>query len=192
MKTLKYFLLLFIFSTLSNCDQKAKDKNAVETEKKLEIIEESISSKEEKTQPELYFLHDLLGQYPTQADLFNNPVMINRLRKINRLNFDNLIANWNVETPLTKENQIIHASGCKKNNCPSSGYELFIDLENDNINIYHFKENTLRVYTEKDWIDLPKGFNDEIEIKKSNAKIGSMNDDMTSTYTIYSKNKPKK
>ncbi|MEN8123637.1 MAG: hypothetical protein ABFR32_00800 [Bacteroidota bacterium] len=193
--TLLFFLGLVLFYS---CNTKEKNKIPSEIEPEIELIEDSTETiiiektHEIKPKPGLFFLTDLIGKYPTQEKIFENEILVNRLKKINRLNYDSMIANWNTETPITVEDQIIHSSGCKVNNCPSNGYELFIDLKNDNINIYHFNSNTLRVYTEKDWIELPKMYEEELDIKKSSAKIGSTSDDMESTYTIYSKNNPKK
>ena len=189
MKKLKYlsFLLFIVFY---NCDQIKKEKinepveNNNELDKEVDKGELKVVKVVAKTLPELFSLNDYIGKYPTQVKLFENEILASRLKKINRLDYDVLVANWNTETPITIEDDIVHSSGCKSHDCPSSGYELFIDLKNDNINIYHFRSNTLRVYTEKEWITLPKGFNDEIETKKSNAKIGSTDDDMESTYNI--------
>jgi len=189
MKKLKYlsFLLFIVFY---NCDQIKKEKinepveNNNELDKEVDKGELKVVKVVAKTLPELFSLNDYIGKYPTQIKLFENEILASRLKNINRFDYNALVANWNTETPITIEDQIIHASGCKEHDCPSSGYELFIDLKNDNINIYHFRGNTLRVYTEKEWITLPKGFSDEIETKKSNAKIGSTGDDMESTYNI--------
>jgi hypothetical protein len=199
MKKLKYilFILLIVFY---NCNQIKKEKIHEPVENNKEIIianemdKDNLKGSKEiaKTLPELFSINDFIGKYPTQVKLFENEILANRLKNINRLDYDSLIANWNTETPISIEDQIIHSSGCKAHNCPSNGYELFIDLKNDNINIYHFRSNTLRVYTEKEWITLPKMFQDEIDIKKSNAKIGSTSDDLQSTYTIYSKENPVK
>ncbi len=195
---LKYISIFSLF-VLFNCTQIKKEKTQeipIKKDKEIKIIKkidsirimdsiQNITKKSiKKSKPGLFFLTDLIGKYPTQEKIFDNKYLAGRLKKIQRFNFDNMKRDWNTETPITIEDRIIHASGCKSNNCPSSGYELFIDLKNDNINIYHFRSNTLRVHTEKDWITLPKGFSNEIEIKKSNAKIGSTSDDMESTYDI--------
>lgn len=191
MKILKLISFILVILFIS-CNNIKKEKETTPTEIKQEIEKEiKIQPKtnqqmqtNSKSKPDSLFFSEIIGKYPTQVNLFQNEILTSRLKNINRFDYDALIANWNTETPITIENQIIHASGCKAHNCSSNGYELFIDLKNDNINIYHFRGNTLRVYTEKDWIDLPESFNNEIETKKSNAKIGSNSDDMVSTYNI--------
>lgn len=177
------FLLLFTFFSCTEI-KKEKQTTPIETEINNKPKTNQQMGTSSKSKPDSLYFNALLGKYPTQVGLFENEILASRFKNINRLDYEALVANWNTETPITIEDQIIHASGCKAHNCPSSGYELFIDLKNDNINIYHFRSNTLRVYTEKDWITLPKGFSNEIEIKKSNAKIGSTSDDMESTYNI--------
>ena len=192
LKNLSFILIILILSCNNSKTEKqkapVKEKQEIVTKPEIELIKEPKTSSQmevnSKSIPDSLYFNVLLGKYPTQIELFKNEILASRLKNINRFDYDALIANWNTETPITIEDQIIHASGCKAHNCPSSGYELFIDLKNDNINIYHFRSNTLRVYTEKDWITLPKGFNNEIETKKSNAKIGSTSDDMESTYNI--------
>ena len=205
------FFMLLLFLMLNSCKkdnvndqppETQKEKETIEVKEtqpaKIETDEVEVSepviinkTKKKKVKPGLYFLEDLAGKYPTEEKIFHNKVLSQRLKKIRRLNYDLLVQNWNTETPITIENNIIHASGCKSHNCPESAFELFIDLKNDNINVYHFSNNTLRVYTEKGWIELPPGFAEEIEIKKENAKIGSTSDDIESKYDINVKSSKK-
>lgn len=189
MKSFKY-LLLFLLLFLYKCNSLNKEKSIPLNESgqnqdsifEEKSIEKEIPS-ETNTKPGLFFLTDLIGKYPSRERVFTNTILSARLKNIKGFNYENFIHFWNVETPISMVEEIIHSSGCKKSDCPSNGYELFIDLKNDNINIFYFRENTLKVYTEKDWIDLPKIFEDELDIKKANAKIGGV-DDSESTYDI--------
>lgn len=193
-RSLLLFLTLFIL--LAGCKKEKVNEKSVEIPQKKESIDvkesEPVIPEEIKvTKPTvkrakkgLHFLEDLEGKYPTQEKIFQNKELERRLKKIRRLNYDLMVQNWNTETPITIENNIAHASGCKSHNCPSSAFELFIDLKNNNINVYHFSNNSLRVYTEKGFIDLPPGFAAELELKKESAKIGSTSDDIESKYDI--------
>jgi hypothetical protein len=203
-KTIYVFFIVLV--TVFGCAEIKKESVPVTTDKEIEIIKdvdsikvidsilENISKKKVKktTKPGLYFLTDLIGKYPTQEKIFHNKYLKKRLRKIERFNFNNMVRDWNTETPISINNSIIHSSGCRAHNCPDSGYELFIDLKNDNINVYFFMGNTLRVYKEKGWITLPKAYEEELDIKMENAMIGSTSDDLTSKYSIYTKKNPKK
>lgn len=187
MKNLKTILFVLVI-LLYNCNTINNEKTKKSINKDKDSIID-LNTKDEKitvesnTKPGLYFLTNLIGKYPTQEKIFENKILSARLKNIKGFNYENLIHFWNVENPIVMVDDIIHSSGCKKNDCPSNGYELFIDLKNDNINIFYFRENTLKVYTEKDWIDLPKIFQDELDVKKTNAKIGSV-DESESSYSI--------
>ncbi len=186
-------VILLIFS----CKEGKQSPVRVKTDQKVETVKEEVKDKNDsieasekkipsapKKKQGLFFLEDLKGKYPSEEKIFNNKTLSKRLKNIRRLNYDLLVQNWNNETPISIENHIVHSSGCKAKNCVESAFELFIDLKNDNINVYHFANNTLRVYTEKGFIDLPPGFSAEMEVKKEHAKIGSTTDDIESTYDI--------
>lgn len=197
-KSILLFLFTFIFLTgckkeqvqpvetpqkIESTDQKQTDSVVI---KKTEVQKPVVTTevKKKKAKQGLFFLEDLEGKYPTEEKIFENKVLKSRLKKLKRLNYDLLVQNWNTETPITIENHIVHSSGCKSHSCPESAFELFVDLKHDNINVYHFSNNTLRVYTEKGFIELPPDFSEEMEIKKNNAKIGSTSDDIESKYDV--------
>jgi len=106
-----------------------------------------------------------------------------RLKAIKKFNYDALLQNYNTETPIVIVDNIAHMSGCKEHNCPSSAYEFFIDLDNDNVNIYHFRSNMLRIYQETERIELPAEFAADMKIQKDNAGIGDP-DRVESNYTL--------
>jgi hypothetical protein len=178
-------------STPIEVEQRTEETGQKEEITPVEIKDDVKIKQPGKAKKGLFFLEDLEGKYPTQEKIFQNKELQRRLKKIRRLNYDLLVQNWNTETPITIENQIIHSSGCKSHDCPSSAFELFIDLKNNNINVYHFSNNSLRVYVEKGWIKLPPAFAEELEIKKENAKIGSTSDDIESKYDINAKSSKK-
>ncbi len=124
-----------------------------------------------------------VGKYAGKEKLFEMEPLASRLKVLKGLDYGYFLALWNAETPISIENNVVHMSGCKQNACPESAYDFFMDLDNDNINIHHFRGNTLRIYTEKGWIDLPPGFAKEMEIKKSDAGIGNP-DDVESKYSL--------
>jgi hypothetical protein len=152
----------------------------------IEPVEDPIEQelpKKEITDTALGFLVTYENKYAKQEKLFENEILANRLKGLERFNYDKLLYFWNTETPIVIIDNIAHMSGCKVDDCPSNAYDFFIDLTNDNINIYHFRSNMLRLYQEKGMIDLPQAFAAEMEIKKSNAKIGEV-DDTESTYSL--------
>lgn len=126
----------------------------------------------EEVEDPFQFLKDLEGKYPKQEKLFDNKQVADRLKSLDGLDYEVFSAFWNTETPIEIEDGILHTSGCKQHDCPSANYELYWDLNNDVINVYHFRSNTLRIYQDKARIELPPRLSQELEVKKDNAQIG--------------------
>lgn len=191
----KIMLLLVLIVSVASCDKLKKNQSDQEGPENMpdqEMMDPSEEAKDateeganeiEIPDTELGFMVTYQGKYAGQEKLFENEVLAARLKKLDRFNYDAMLQRWNTETPIVIEEGILHMSGCKAHDCPSSAYDFFLDVENDNINIYNFRSNMLRLYQEKGMIDLPPGFADEMEIKKSNAKIGEI-DDTESTYSL--------
>ncbi len=190
----RIFFTLILALLLFSCDRIKNMKNGQEdpsTESPQEQVETGVEGdavpeaipEMEVPDTELGFMVTYEGKYAGQEKLFEQEVLAARLKNLERFNYEAMLQRWNTETPIVIEEGILHMSGCKAHDCPSSAYDFFLDLENDNINIYNFRENMLRVYDEKGWIELPPGFAREMEIKKSNAKIGEVVD-TESTYSL--------
>lgn len=184
-------LVLVLYScdrikTMKTEEKSQESENSIEMPKEVDSLEVEIGETEnamEIPDTELGFMVTYNGKYAGREKLFENAVLAARLKKLERFNYEAMLQRWNTETPIVIEDGILHMSGCKAHDCPSSAYDFFLDLENDNINIYNFRENMLKIYQETGWIDLPPGFAQEMEVKKSNAKIGEI-DDTESTYSL--------
>jgi hypothetical protein len=193
MKKIIMFLILMV--SVVSCDKFKKNQSGQESPESVseqEMIAESDEIKDltkesedeiEIPDTELGYMVTYKGKYAGQEKLFETEVLAARLKKLDRFNYEAMLQRWNTETPVVIEEGILHMSGCKQHDCPSSAYDFFLDIEKDNINIYNFRSNMLRLYQEKGMIDLPPGFANEMEIKKSNAKIGEI-DDTESTYSL--------
>lgn len=184
------FVALFICALILGCQKRKGNtdlgpKSTNETQDSLvnDPIEQSNEPLKVIPKVPLGFLVTYEGKYATQEKIFNNIELADRLKRLERFNYDALLQNYNTETPITIVDNIVHMSGCKQHDCPSNAYDFFIDLTNDNINVYYFRNNMLRVYQEKGWIDLPSTFNAEMEIKKENAGIGDP-DRIESNYSL--------
>ena len=181
-------LSLFLISILLSCN-KTKSKTELPAEPAIEQQEEiepiTVEEEPEIVIPDvpLGFLVTYQGKYATQEKLFENETLATRLKALNRFNYEALLQNYNTETPIVIVDNIAHMSGCKQHSCPSNAYDFFIDLDNDNINVYYFRNNMLRVYQENGFIELPAEFATEMETKKTNAGIGDP-DGIESRYTL--------
>lgn len=106
-------------------------------------------------------LKKFAGKYPYEVKLLDRPELKDRLKKLLGPDFAAMKANWNVESQIEIENGIFMASGCEQHNCGDNRYLMFVDLEKDNINVFHL-ENGTRTYAEHGKIALPKKFEDEL------------------------------
>lgn len=117
------------------------------------------------TQPAAGFIDVLKkakGRYPYQVKLLDISDLNARLKKLLGSNFAAMKKYWNVETPIEIENDILMTSGCEAHNCSSNHYLLFIDLKNDDINVYHVEDNVTKHFYERGEIKLPPKFADEL------------------------------
>jgi len=184
-KSVFYVLILLI---MVSCKQEKKSNEYIDSPIDSPLPVENELLLEEETAPEvpiapLAYLREFSGKYATQEKVLTNGVLSQRLQNLERFNYKALIQNYNTETKIVVIDNILHMSGCKQHNCPSNAYDLYIDLENDNINVYYFRSNMLRVYKEKGLIQLPSEFAKDMEINKDNAGIGNP-DSIESNYEL--------
>jgi hypothetical protein len=62
--------------------------------------------------------------------------------------YSTLRKDWNEETPLAKDGQVMYATGCRAGTCKDSKYILVFDLKQNGINVYHFSGADLRSFEE--------------------------------------------
>ena len=191
----KMMLLLAIIFLVGSCNkinkiQSDQEGSGIDSVQKMIDASETAEDSSVETVPELEipdtelgFMVTYAGKYAGQEKLFEKEALAARLKSLDRFNYEAMLQRWNTETPIVIEDGILHMSGCKQHDCPSAAYDFFLDIENDNINIYNFRSNMLRLYQEQGMIELPPGFAKEMEIKKSNAKIGEI-EDTESTYSL--------
>ena len=172
-----YFTLILLL--IISCKQEKKPGENIDTpidspsNMEIEIEMDEPVKSEEGSRASLSYLTEYKGKYARQENLFEKGILAKRLQQLERFNYDALLQNYQTETKIVIIDNIVHMSGCKQHDCPSNAYDFFIDLQNDNINIYYFRSNMLRVYNEKGAINLPAEFENEMEIKKNNAGIGN-------------------
>lgn len=97
-----------------------------------------------------------------------------RLKKLMGTDYDQMVKYWNTETPFEKQENILHAWGCKQHDCNTYSYDLYIDVKNNKINVYKFAESKLTVFKEENFdIEIKDNFLKDLNIKKENVKIKS-------------------
>ncbi len=110
-------------------------------------------------------LKKMEGKYPAEAKLFDNEELKSRLKKLLGKDYSPMRSKWNVETPIEIVSGVFKASACEAHNCGANNYYIFVDLEGDNINVFHVEDEEPTTYYEKGRIKLPAEFSDNIPTK---------------------------
>ncbi|SFD16389.1 hypothetical protein [Flavobacterium phragmitis] len=94
-----------------------------------------------------------------------------RLKKLMGADYDQMVKYWNTETPFEKQENILHAWGCKQHDCSTYSYDLYIDVKNNKINVYKFAESKLTIFKEDNFdIEIKDNLLKDLNIKKENVK----------------------
>ena len=94
--------------------------------------------------------------------MLDMPDLKARLQKLMGKDFAGMKQYWNVETPIEISGKVLKASGCEQHNCGGNMYVMFVDLDKDNINVYHTGDQH-NTYFEKGKIPLPPKFAADVE-----------------------------
>lgn len=161
----KYIFLIIAIASISSCKNKdVQSANATNATTQT-TTEEIIDTKEA-----ILDLDKLVGQMPKDIDLFNKFNIGTRIKALLGKEYEDFAKDWNTETPLSKDGNIMYTSGCRAENCIASNYFIVFDLIDNNINIYHYKHERGRTYEEGAVIGMPFKLADEFE--KMIAKQG--------------------
>jgi len=120
------------------------------------------------TDTSLMSLKKYNDQYPSDAQLLDQPKIKNRLELLLGKDYDNFRKYWQTETPIKIEDNVLSTTGCEQHNCGANQYVLQIDLMHNNINVYHFGQN-IQSYLEKGPINLPPGLAQEFKSISGNT-----------------------
>ena len=96
------------------------------------------------------------GKYPHEIKLFEDKNITDRLKKLLGKQYDEMVKNFNVESPVTSENGIYKLSGCKQHDCPGYSTDIYYDSKDDNLNVLIDQNGTLTDFSEKKKITVTK------------------------------------
>lgn len=150
------FLALF-FIGLFSCKQANTPQNETVAESNTPIVNDIGKSAFE----DLQYVEQYLNQMPKEAKLFEQKDLTARLKSLLKTDFDAFMADWQNESKLKKDGEIIYAIGCKSDDCFSSRYVLIFDLLDNNINIYHYNFKKTKTYEEKSIIGMSSILSDD-------------------------------
>ncbi|REC46786.1 hypothetical protein [Chryseobacterium pennipullorum] len=90
-----------------------------------------------------------VGKYPHDIKLFEDKNITARLKKLVGNQYDEMVKNFNVESPVSSENGIYKLSGCKQHDCPGYSTSIYFDAHNDNLNVSIDKNEQVTHFAEK-------------------------------------------
>lgn len=169
-KKTKYVFIIALSSfTLISC--KKETVKSVPTTDSTSIITHSLKSDSAVINPS-DTLNNLVDKSVIGTHLLTESSIAPRLKTLLGIDYDQMVKYWNTETPFTKQDDILHASGCKQHDCNTYSYDLFIDIKNNKINVYKFSKSKLTVFAEDNFrIVLKDSLLRELNTKKLNANI---------------------
>jgi len=89
-----------------------------------------------------------VGKLPKDVDLFTKYSLDARIEKIMGTDYVDFKAEWNEETPLKKDGEVMYTTGCRSGDCKSNKYLLVLDLLQNGINVYNFRGTKTKTYEE--------------------------------------------
>jgi len=117
-------------------------------------------------------LYNLVDKSVVGTQFLTKSSLAPRLKKLLGSDYDQMVKNWNTETPFEKQDNILHAWGCKQHDCGTYSYDLYIDVKNNKINVYKFSESKLTIFKEDNFeIEINGNFLKDLNIKKENTEL---------------------
>ena len=162
---------ILIFATLilfSACNQNSGDAQTDGTDSSY-IKKENIITTNANPTSSLNFIKNWNGKTAMEAGMFEDSVLVTRLKDLLGNEYQYFQENWNVQTPIAKEKDIYTASGCKQSDCPSYFSIVYFDVENNNINVLIKRGQLFKLFTEKGEIPLPEGMKKKQNISRVKA-----------------------
>lgn|SRR5690625_660521 len=147
-KFLLISLLLIIFTSCKyNKTKSGEENHSSESTETTEWNEEHIFNLFTENEG-LYAQADL--------DLLNDKDFKLRMKNLTDDNYDNIIENFNTETPIVSDNEVYKFTGCKQHDCPSFFTTVLYDAKTRNMNILVSENGKVKIYEENGKITLTK------------------------------------
>lgn len=136
---------LLLSLTLVSCKYN-KVKSGEESDATTTINSESSSSVDSKI---AQLITQNVDQYP-QSDLklLENTDFKDRLKALTGNDYENIMENFDTETPIVSDEDVYKFTGCKAHNCPSFLTTILYDAKTDNMNVLVSKNGKVKIYEE--------------------------------------------
>ncbi|MCU7541662.1 hypothetical protein [Riemerella anatipestifer] len=137
-KSILSLMLVGVVLAFTSCKDKCKE-HCKETCEKKEKAAASDSTKVENQEVATVVAENVLtqnvGKYPKDLGLLDKSDLSERIKTLTGDKYAEIVANFNVETPVVSENDVYKTTGCKKNSCSDYMTTILYDKKNDNLNV---------------------------------------------------------
>lgn len=89
------------------------------------------------------------GKYPTEIKIFEDKDFSDRVKKLVGAQYDEILKNFNVESPIVSDAGIYKFTGCRQHDCPAYQTTVLYDAQNDNLNVLVDQEGKITEFAEK-------------------------------------------
>lgn len=131
---------------LAACGKTAKDENS---KNNPSVLEQTDGENASSSNAKLTIITQHVDQYPSDAGVLSNEEVIKRLTAITGDDYDEIINNFDTETPIVTAKGVYKFTGCKAHDCPAYQITVLYDEKTDNLNVLVDKKGRIKVYDEK-------------------------------------------
>lgn len=143
---LKYVIFVYAISALLiSC------KDSDNSTSKESIVSENttaFSPKSENSSSDFSYVASFVGQGAKQSGLLDIPVFKKRLVDLLQSEYNDMVAEWNDDITIQKEEEFYYFSGCDIDDCKKDYYFIVLDNTDNNINIHNFQYSRVKSYEE--------------------------------------------
>jgi len=144
LKFISFLLMLFLISCSSK-KESSTSSQATAADSAALVLNEANGSPNAQSIKEL---ENFIGKKPTEVKLFEKFDLNKRIEKVLGNELAEFNSDWNDETPILKDGEILYFTGCKKGACAENKYFMMLDLVENNFNIINIRNGRPRSFEE--------------------------------------------
>ncbi|MFZ1579898.1 MAG: hypothetical protein WAT26_02110 [Saprospiraceae bacterium] len=132
------FLSFVAFIFFLSCSSK-KESN-VQTTTEVTPAPANVETPQTSSGDDIKSLTSFVGKKPSEAQIFDKFDFTKRFEKLMGEHYSEFKSDWNQETPIMKDGEILYFVGCKANACRENKFFVMIDMITNNLNVIHLKD----------------------------------------------------
>lgn len=139
---MKYLALFVCFLSIAACKNNSNSTNV--SNKSEDSADKTILIEK----PSMEDADKYVGKKPSEVNLFSQYNLTNRIEALLKNDSKNFTENFNDETPIMRDGELLYFVGCKAGDCKAMKFFVILDLIETNINILVINNGTPKSYEE--------------------------------------------